>query len=790
MKKIVLIFTFICFSSFLFPTIWHINLDGTGNFTTIQEGINASTDYDTVLVYPGTYYENINYNGKNITVASLEIITGDPQYISQTVIDGQRITSCVSIVSEEIDTCLRGLTITNGQGEIDYPRLGGGISLLGDFPELIECEIINCIFINNFSENSSAGININDAIVFLSGCSIRQNYACRFGGGIGIGGHSQVTFDPVNRCSIYDNYAGSGIEMFVETIHYDYQEVILDTFTVAEPDRYFAQVFPGNPDFIYNFDILNYIVEPVEQDMFVSPWGDDNNSGLNPNEPLRTINLAVRNIASNPDNPHTVFLAEGTYNHSDNQQTFSIGCKADVNIIGADINTTIVDGEYDNHPFFITGSEYHNSSIKNITFQNVQYYSSLIMLYFSDFIRLENINVLNAIVDRGSGINSATSGGNISLENVTINNISVQDGGCAGGQFNSTTSLNVNNCNFSNNNSVGHSGLSAGLYTTCNGDITIENCKFFNNSTTSTTFLGYASALLCTDYNDVIGDTYINNCLFYSNNVNNGKSTIYAESNDNSTVYFYNNTLVDNESPYGIEFEGNIDFSNNILQNEGNYEITLFDKTSMGIVTEIDISNSNIEDGEDAVFNENGANIVNWLVGNIDEDPLFLISGDDPYQLSEFSPCIDVGTPDTTGLFIPPWDLLNNHRVWDGIGNGTEIIDMGCYEFGAPHYVDIGENEISVLSIDNTNLTNYPNPFNPNTTIKLELAETGKIELAIYNIKGQKVKSLLDCITVPGTYECIWAGKDGNGKPVSSGQYIVKLKQNGKETATKIMLLK
>ena len=57
-------------------------------------------------------------------------------------------------------------------------------------------------------------------------------------------------------------------------------------------------------------------------------------------------------------------------------------------------------------------------------------------------------------------------------------------------------------------------------------------------------------------------------------------------------------------------------------------------------------------------------------------------------------------------------------------------------------------------------LTNYPNPFNPSTTIKMKLAEAGKVELSIYNIKGQKVKTLLDCATTPGTYKCIWNGKD------------------------------
>ncbi|MDO9578254.1 MAG: hypothetical protein Q7J16_10250 [Candidatus Cloacimonadales bacterium] len=75
--KLFLFFVLICVNSWLQSVTWHIKLDGTGDFTTIQEGINASVNSDTVLVYPCTYFENLDFNGKNITLCSQELTTGN-----------------------------------------------------------------------------------------------------------------------------------------------------------------------------------------------------------------------------------------------------------------------------------------------------------------------------------------------------------------------------------------------------------------------------------------------------------------------------------------------------------------------------------------------------------------------------------------------------------------------------------------------------------------------------------------------------------------------------------------
>ena len=117
-----------------------------GDFNTIQEGINAAQNGDTVLVDDGEYFENINYRGKNIVVASRFIIDGDYSHILNTIINGSMYTlidsaSCVTFVSGEDSTAvIQGFKITGGKGTTydltninpnwqQFTQEGGGIFL-------------------------------------------------------------------------------------------------------------------------------------------------------------------------------------------------------------------------------------------------------------------------------------------------------------------------------------------------------------------------------------------------------------------------------------------------------------------------------------------------------------------------------------------------------------------------------------------------------------------------------------------------------------------------------------
>ncbi len=86
--------------------------------------------------------------------------------------------------------------------------------------------------------------------------------------------------------------------------------------------------------------------------------------------------------------------------------------------------------------------------------------------------------------------------------------------------------------------------------------------------------------------------------------------------------------------------------------------------------------------------------------------------------------------------------------------------------------------------------SNYPNPFNPSTTIAFSIPETGRVRVSVYNIKGQKVKDLLNTEMTRGNHRLVWDGRDTNNRNVASGIYFIKLESGGKTSIRKAMLMK
>ncbi len=101
-----------------------------------------------------------------------------------------------------------------------------------------------------------------------------------------------------------------------------------------------------------------------------------------------------------------------------------------------------------------------------------------------------------------------------------------------------------------------------------------------------------------------------------------------------------------------------------------------------------------------------------------------------------------------------------------------------------------GDVENGLVPLKTNLMGNYPNPFNPTTTINYNIANETNVELNVYNVKGQRVTTLINDRMQPGYHSVTWDGIDNDNKKVSSGVYFYRLKADDKILTKKMMLLK
>jgi hypothetical protein len=155
------------------------------DYNTIQGGIDAASDGDRLVVAPGTYYENIDFSGKNITLTSTSPM--DRRVVDATIIDGSRGAAPVVrfLLGENRDSVLQGFTITGGTG---YGGVGGGILVgpvaVGAGRDLYRSPTIQYNVITGNQTTQGAGI----AVTFRSSPLIQYNLiagnTASYGGGI------------------------------------------------------------------------------------------------------------------------------------------------------------------------------------------------------------------------------------------------------------------------------------------------------------------------------------------------------------------------------------------------------------------------------------------------------------------------------------------------------------------------------------------------------------------------------------------------------------------------------
>ena len=169
------------------------------------------------------------------------------------------------------------------------------------------------------------------------------------------------------------------------------------------------------------------------------------------------------------------------------------------------------------------------------------------------------------------------------------------------------------------------------------------------------------------------------------------------------------------------------------------------------------------------------------------------------YKKRNSAPLLKIECPDNSVLFV---EMTGNGTDWEGTftpnENGIYNVRVSASDIDGNTGVDYYEFEYTGVIVDdnaiinnNFTLSNYPNPFNPTTTISFSVTQTSSfVTLEINNIKGQKVKTLVNEKMDAGTHHVMWDGKNENGKSVTSGIYFYKLKTQTITETRKMLLLK
>jgi len=774
---IIFLFT----SHSLFSQIITVKQDGTGDFTTIQEGINASIDGDTVLVYPGTYYENIFYGGKEIILASLYLTTQDKSYINSTIIDGNQNGSCVRIISgEDESTVLCGFTIQNGNGYTDN-LIGGGLYIKNS-----SITIKFCIIKNNFARYGG-GIYCDNSNINLIGSLIAYNWSILIGGGITINTNTLFCFDQINKNSIYLNYSGWGSDIS-KSIASPPLEIILDTFTVLNPDHHFIISYDenGNPINDISVNILNSKIDIVNKDVYVNPvTGSNNNSGLSPEEPLKTIAYAYKKILPDTTCNRNIFLSDGVYSPSLSNERFPLNARSYINLIGENHDSTILNA--DSISLLLKGNNLtRDYSVNNISFING----------FGNYTPIGN-----------------TQGGIYLIKNTSINFNKIEIKDCIGTNGPGISGEYIDSAFFSEaillNNKGNYAFRTGNTLVNQNKIFELSNCIVKNNGPDSNPWIGEGGGILISGslstpdtYSGKIINTQITENLKIPDPNWGPGMTVGLIVGNHAKVDLINSTIGNNilrgVQGYAVNVcEGaELNIYNSIFYGDSLNELSLGSASGSSYPVTANVCYSNIEGGEAGVKKWQSYHTLNWLDGNINEDPLWDTASAFPYSLQEDSPCINAGTPmykagmeppfiicedDTLyylvtlnyadTILLPSTDLAGRPRISGG------RIDMGAYEFDTT----AGINDLYPQNTNENKIIVYPNPFYYHTFIAFKLLHGGNVQVIIYDINGKKVKSLVNAKVSKGEFTMTWEGNNDQNQIVKQGTYIATIIINGKK---------
>ncbi|MBL7074739.1 T9SS type A sorting domain-containing protein [candidate division KSB1 bacterium] len=512
---------------------------------------------------------------------------------------------------------------------------------------------------------------------------------------------------------------------------------------------------------------------------YVSITGSDETGDGSESNPFATIQYAI-NSATNRD---TVLVSPGTYieNINFNGKNIIVGSLTLTTGDTSYISQTVIDGDSSGTVVMFENGEDSTAVLSGFMITNGSASSGGGIYCYESNPSMVNVTITGNMAYNGGGINCTNSsiiqvnviisentasgwGGGIFLDNssptlvnVTVSENMASNGGGIHCQNHSCPSLE--NVTVSGNTTVGcGGGISCGHYSNPNlADVTVSG-----NTATSN-----GGGIHCHDNSN----PSLENVTVSGNTATVGGGGIDCNISSPSLV---NVTITGNTADWGggIACQDNSSPSlvNTILWNGYPQEIYFADCGDPNSVT---IAYSDVQGGQDSIVtNDNGT--VYWLDGNIDADPLFVDPENGDFHLQEGSPCIDAGT----AFFVWEGDILVNLSPDEYVGSAP---DIGAYEYGM---VSIDENIVLVPTQFSLS-PNYPNPFNPITTIKYGLPKESEVTLKIFNILGREVATLVAQHQPAGYHQINWDATD-----YSSGIYFCQIQAGEFVKVRKMILLK
>ena len=812
-----------------------------GDCPTIQAGIDSSSDGDTVLVQPDTYYENINFDGHNIVLGSLLVTTGDTSWIPLTIIDGNDSGSVVTIENgEDSTTVLSGFTVQNGFG------LGGGIHCSDSDPV-----IRNNIITNNTSRDPmgrrGGGIYCINSDLRIEHNMISQNSVanngCK-GAGIYCEYSNPVVVNNIivdNTVSLSNGSQGGGIYL-AHSAAFIVDNYISGNSSVGGSGiccSFAAGTIISNNVISYNYGQgsgggincgFSNIVISNNRIIGNSVIGGGAGIYCHISSPLIRNNVISNNSASASgggikiDSCDPIMIVNNTVCSNTASSGSGIWCGS---LVNASLRNSIVRDNiycYQNSHIDISYSNILGNwpGVGNINVDPLFRYPTngdfhLMAIECGDSIDspcidVGDLHLLDSLLDCSWGLGTLRS-----------------DMGAYGGGGDSISPMTINIPG-------DFSTIQAGINASWDGDtVLVQPGTYFENIDLSGHDIILGSMFLCTGDQSYIASTIIDG------NSDGSVVDFYGYQNISPTIIGF--TITNGNNPYGggiyCAYSSPKIFWNSITGNHGSYygggiycvgssliigRNTIngnYGNNGGGIscrTSSLTIINNTISEnlastggglhGRDnctytimntvfwansasnfpEIYIQSGSPMIEYCdiqggwegVGNIDIDPNFRDPENDNFHL------IAVVCGDSVDS---PCIDAGRPDIWDDSldcdwGLGTTRSDMGAY--GGNDSMQVGvEIETPTIPTEFSLSQNYPNPFNASTVLRYSLPQPGVVKLVVYNVLGRKVGTVFEGVKQAGTHSAVWDAGD-----VSSGIYFAVLSSGGRSMTIKMLLIK